>query len=367
MSRHILNRVAVHGDVDQILDRLDANPDHAQIQDGPFNVFRLGDGISAVERGDSSQSWQLLEEDPAPSIPADMENVINLPTLSGTMDDFNLDIFNGIIVPDNNDSAHLLSRFDPSTVQTAGVATQKGQHTQTIEALRPQPQHDLQQASYYNIPTQSHYLLEHYKSLVTKTFSPIHKRKSPWSVLHLPRAMLALAEISIFRTTQHAHTSLFYSVLAVSAFNMDNLHRRHSDGATYWKSIGDGFRCAAQASLQSTCEVEASGKTQSKYKDVLMAILSMVTISVSDPARSLSSPLLPSEVSMADMQYLNRLSQVSREKLDPTSLMQRYSSACVVLLRRRSRKKSSSFTGSICFFALFRKVRTSTIWPDSQV
>jgi arginine metabolism regulation protein II len=136
-----------------------------------------------------------------------------------------------------------------------------------------------------SVSSHAHFLLEHYKSQMGKLFSPLRVRKSPWSILHFPRALSALSELSIFKRTKHAHTSLFYAVLAVSAFNWDNIHRQQKDSTTYWRNVGEGFRRGARKELEWACETELAGEKSSKYKDILMAILTMVTISV--------SPLMP--------------------------------------------------------------------------
>ncbi|KAM5379640.1 hypothetical protein ACJZ2D_003834 [Fusarium nematophilum] len=127
---------------------------------------------------------------------------------------------------------------------------------------------------------QAHFLLEHYRSQTGKLFSPLRVRKSAWSVLHFPRALAALSELSIFKKAKHANTSLFYSILAVSAFNWDNIHCDEKGSSTFWRSVGEGFRRRARRELEWTCETELVGEASSKYKDILIAVLTMVTISV---------------------------------------------------------------------------------------
>ncbi|KAH7170029.1 hypothetical protein EDB81DRAFT_908470 [Dactylonectria macrodidyma] len=78
----------------------------------------------------------------------------------------------------------------------------------------------------------------------------------------------------------HAPTSLLYAVLAVSAFNWDNIYLEDSNSTTYWRNVGKGFWHGAKKELQRTCETELAAEKSSKYKDILMAILTMVTITV---------------------------------------------------------------------------------------
>ena len=132
-----------------------------------------------------------------------------------------------------------------------------------------------------SVSAHAHFLLDHYKSQMGILFSPLHARKPPWSILHFPRALSALSELNVFKEARHAHTALLYSVLAVSAFNWDNIHREMKDGSTYWRNVGEGFRHGARKELEWACETELAGEKCSKYKDILMAILTMITISVS--------------------------------------------------------------------------------------
>ncbi|OKL63891.1 hypothetical protein UA08_00884 [Talaromyces atroroseus] len=112
--------------------------------------------------------------------------------------------------------------------------------------------HDGEMAA--SVLTKARFLLDHYKSQMGKLFSPLRVQKSPWSILHFPSALSAFSELSIFKKTTHAKASLFYSILAVSAFNWDKLDVEQKENTTYWWMTGEHFKCLAEKELKWACE-----------------------------------------------------------------------------------------------------------------
>jgi hypothetical protein len=134
-----------------------------------------------------------------------------------------------------------------------------------------------------SISPNTHYLLDHYKSGMGRLFSPLRTHKAPWAMLHFPRVLTVLSELSVFKMTSHAKSSLFHGILSVSAFNLDKLRLEQTGTSNYWWAVGENFRDRAKLELGYSCNTELSGEHRAKYKDILMAILTVVTISVSDP------------------------------------------------------------------------------------
>ncbi|RSL53840.1 hypothetical protein CEP51_014815 [Fusarium floridanum] len=293
MSRH-MQEVIDEDEIDQVLSALDSGCE-SQICDlppnGPFLVFSANDGDStsgAVTAEPIHMDLDRIEVPPEPPSSHGLQEIVNVdipgaPNLcswpetatleTGTisaLDDILLDVDNSDDLGVDLASFSMISRASPIPIaQTAS----------------PSPwdlyvNYDFTSSLDTSVSSHAHFLLEHYKSQMGKLFSPLRVRKSPWSILHFPRALSALSELSIFKRTKHAHTSLFYAVLAVSAFNWDNIHRQQKDSTTYWRNVGEGFRRGARKELERTCETELAGEKSSKYKDILMAILTMVTISV---------------------------------------------------------------------------------------
>lgn len=132
------------------------------------------------------------------------------------------------------------------------------------------------------VPPSSGFLLSHYKEHIGKLFSPLRVRKSPWEVLHYHGAVSAHSALCLPNKTSHAKVALFYAVLSVSAYHFDNTKLRSSASGTtdLWWVLGEGFQRQAQLQLEKSCNTELDGAGKAKYKDLLMAILTMVTISV---------------------------------------------------------------------------------------
>lgn len=129
------------------------------------------------------------------------------------------------------------------------------------------------------VPSSSSYLLSHYKLQMGNLFSPIRVRKPIWGVLHLPSAMATFSELTVFGEASHAKSAFFYGLLAVSAFNLDKMSTESA--TTYWWATGERLCRKAKSELQQACNLELDGSKVSKYKDILMAVLNMITIAVS--------------------------------------------------------------------------------------
>lgn len=137
------------------------------------------------------------------------------------------------------------------------------------------------------------FLLFHYLSHVSHTMSPNNIDSStlmPWKTIHLPCAMNALGELNAFGITNYAKASLLHSLLAISAFHLDAKYRsplntieRYQNFGTFdWEVVAQKYKQAAAMNLQKCLELEAIPDAPSaKYKEILMAVLSMVTIGVS--------------------------------------------------------------------------------------
>ncbi|KAH6886351.1 fungal-specific transcription factor domain-containing protein [Thelonectria olida] len=264
MSRH-MQEIVDEDEIDQVLSSLDSGG-NGQVC-GPFLVFPASNQLPP------NPLDEVILSEPLPGA----SNLCSWP--GAILEDSNVSALDDVLLHvENTDnpaldlsSFSMIPRISPIAVAQVASPSPLDLHIddgfcQTLDA---------------SVSSHAHFLLEHYKSQTGKLFSPLRVKKSPWSILHFPRALSALSELSIFKNTKHAQTSLFYSVLAVSAFNWDNIHRARQKGTTtYWRSVGEGFRRGAKRELEWTCETELAGEKSSKYKDILMAILTMVTISV---------------------------------------------------------------------------------------
>lgn len=122
-------------------------------------------------------------------------------------------------------------------------------------------------------------LLDHYQSSMMGCFTPLHHEKPPWKILHLPCAISAYGELSLLGDSNNAKMTLLFAVLAMSAFNLKHLQTDPSE-ADNWQSIAESYREKAKARLKLCLREQSEEKKKSKYKEVLMALTSMVTVCV---------------------------------------------------------------------------------------
>lgn len=127
------------------------------------------------------------------------------------------------------------------------------------------------------IPPETPDLMRYFKENVISLSFPLRNcRYCPWQTVHLPGAMSAFAELSINHTTSHTRLSLFYSLLAASC-----LHKyTHDHSAGDLHISAKRFKETAKQHLEVALNQEVVGSKQAKYKEILMAVLSMVMLSV---------------------------------------------------------------------------------------
>jgi arginine metabolism regulation protein II len=122
-------------------------------------------------------------------------------------------------------------------------------------------------------------LLDHYQTSMMGCFTPLHHEKPPWKILHLPCAISAYGELSLLGDSNNAKMTLLFAVLAMSAFNLKHLQTDPME-ADNWQSIAESYREKAKARLKLCLREQSEEKKMSKYKEVLMALTSMVTVCV---------------------------------------------------------------------------------------
>ncbi|PYI00444.1 C6 transcription factor [Aspergillus sclerotiicarbonarius CBS 121057] len=126
-------------------------------------------------------------------------------------------------------------------------------------------------------PPDAPLLLAAYKNHVTQLFSPIQLEKSPWSMLYVPPAMETLALLNMGELANNTRMSIFYAILATSAFT----HRLSTtrSATEYWQRQAETFAVEAQNYLKRALHDASSSVKKAKYKDVLIALLCMNTVS----------------------------------------------------------------------------------------
>jgi hypothetical protein len=128
-------------------------------------------------------------------------------------------------------------------------------------------------------------LLNHYQQSVVELYTPaLPTSESPWKVLYLPKILGCLGEIMLNGDGSHVVTCLLFSILATSAYSMQVHDEQISSQNIAWQDLGKSFAAKAKSRLKlALAQISALPSSTLKYKDFLMALLSMVTIGVRLP------------------------------------------------------------------------------------
>ncbi|KAH9214665.1 fungal-specific transcription factor domain-containing protein [Leptodontidium sp. 2 PMI_412] len=136
-------------------------------------------------------------------------------------------------------------------------------------------------ANMSKIPPEARLLLDYYSSHVIEVMSMSPIKKPPWKTIHLPCAMSALAELLVHgEARSFAKLALFYALLSISAFHMGFANRDSEESGKFWKLKGTAHKKTAQKYLLLSLDMDLPKAMRGKYKEVLMSMLSMVTIGV---------------------------------------------------------------------------------------
>jgi hypothetical protein len=133
------------------------------------------------------------------------------------------------------------------------------------------------------------FLLGHYMNHVIDIMTVVSNTKSPWKSLHLPRALQGCGELEAVGTTCNARNALINALLSISAFNLAQKHKgnQNSTEADKWNKSAQKYRFRAVNLLKVCLEEDFSAGSKVRYKEILAAMLSMVTIDVSSGFLSL--------------------------------------------------------------------------------
>ena len=126
-------------------------------------------------------------------------------------------------------------------------------------------------------------LLDHYRHTMVTFFTPARvEAKSPWESIYIPSLLSTVGEIGLAGDSSNAKVSLLFAVFAISAFSQSQSSSPEEQGYQDWNALGELYRERASRRLkQSLFNLSHGNDKKEKYKDILMALLSMVTICVS--------------------------------------------------------------------------------------
>ncbi|EXJ94659.1 hypothetical protein A1O1_03055 [Capronia coronata CBS 617.96] len=291
-ARHIATLLSSTQDstVEELLTDLDTRLRDLESNDvislGPFGVFRPNDAVTDERLGDDASESQLqITPSTSPiceaaamigdfdlTYPAsDLSESQLLPPFA----DDQLSIF-GPSEIDWNDF-HVDLGTDPTCSET--ISMTKGISSSLPIAMSLTYSFDVHDLDFPTIRL----LLDRYQHTLVPYLVPARVyTKSPWEALHIPKVHETLGEVILRGDAGNAKLCLFFAVLGASAFHLDVLRTSTSEVTPPWRVIGDSYRARAKARLKISLQSLSRERKEDEedYKDVLLALLSMVTVCV---------------------------------------------------------------------------------------
>lgn len=119
-------------------------------------------------------------------------------------------------------------------------------------------------------------ILSHYKDRIVPLVSPLGPgQEAPWLKLIMPCAVHVLGELTMNGKAANIRIALLNALLSTSSYYLGN---SSPVSAQYWKDEGDHFLKRAQYHFLKSMEETCMASTKmSKYKEILMTILSLST------------------------------------------------------------------------------------------
>lgn len=117
-------------------------------------------------------------------------------------------------------------------------------------------------------------VLSHYKDRIVHLISPMgHGKEGAWLSLVMPYAVNTLGELTMSGSANHARLALLNALLSTSAFHLGQHSGMRID---HWVSVGNSYLRNAQSHFVQCMEENRGSHTKKdKYKEILMAILSL--------------------------------------------------------------------------------------------
>lgn len=221
---------------------------------GPFGVCRLAQTTGPEEITPSDEEIPLLPDDWM----LGLNQMINQEEL-----DFNLiDTILDIPEKEQNNNLHPWS-----------LITSNAEDVELELGISPQIETPL---TFFSDHIEAWSILSHYKDRIVPLISPLgFGQEAPWLNLIMPCAISALRDLGSSINVSYAKISLLNALLSTSAFHMAN-HSTMSTGN--WTATGNQYLKQAQHYfLRCMEEICTSTEKTSKYKEILMVILSLST------------------------------------------------------------------------------------------
>lgn len=138
----------------------------------------------------------------------------------------------------------------------------------------PTPCKIVRQVNSY-IPCNAVFLLKHYKSIVLPCLTPFTHNKTPWHTLFIPNVNNYLAALTLGDGVDNASLCALFGTLAISASSIGNLFQ-----SPQWLDRCKIYHDQARSYMAVTLEAAYHTRKAYKYKSVLMALLTMIQLSL---------------------------------------------------------------------------------------
>ncbi|CAG8893320.1 unnamed protein product [Penicillium egyptiacum] len=124
------------------------------------------------------------------------------------------------------------------------------------------------------------FLLRHYVSAVISLMTPLRHSKTPWHILFIPHTKSCLAGLVLGDDMSDASLCAFYGTLAISAFSLGGVSRSQT-----WSEKAIIYKQKAQQHARMMLMTAYNVPKVAKYKSILMALLTMVQVTIGLPRR----------------------------------------------------------------------------------
>ena len=125
------------------------------------------------------------------------------------------------------------------------------------------------------VPQDAVFLLKHYASAVISLMTPLRHSKTPWHVLFIPHTKTCLAALALGDDMSDASLCAFYGTLAISAFSLGGVSR-----SQIWSEKAITYNQQAQQHARLMLMTAYDIPKVAKYKSILMALLTMVQVTM---------------------------------------------------------------------------------------
>lgn len=264
MSTEVINSVPDHNPTQALLDleRFDQCWDVTT----PFSFFHGPFGVSRLSRLIETDVPDLETQDSPPS-PRDW--LAEIDEIIGQAEE--TDLFSSLLNTSNHlpaDESWLLELIPPEM--------------QLIRVLSDSPRSQIPSPpSLFNDNHEAWAILSHYKDRIVHLISPLgYGQEGAWLNLVMPYAVNTLGELTMSGSANHARLALLNALLSTSAFHLGQHSIMRID---HWIAVGNFYLQKAESHFVRCMEENRMSGVKNKYKEILMAILSLSTAYVCLP------------------------------------------------------------------------------------